>query len=330
MKAAVVRAPGRAPLYEEFPEPVAAPGERGISVTASAISRTTKSRAAGKHYAAPGSVPFVVGVDGVGRLENGTRVYFALPRAPYGGMAERTVVPESRCVPLPPGLDDVTAAAIANPGISSWAALTERAELRPGETVLINGATGTAGRLAVQVSKQLGAGKVIATGRNPAALAAVAQLGADETVSLVGELSELDRALERQFAGRVDVVLDYLWGKSAERLLVAAARASGEGVPVRYVEIGSASGADLSLPSEVLRASAILLMGSGTGSVPVPRLLDAASRLFDAAAAGHWQVPVRVVPLSEVAAAWSAEEGGPRIVLTVAPPTAGRAAGPDG
>ena len=94
------------------------------------------------------------------------RVYFVLPRAPYGSMAEQAVVPSAHCVPLPDELDDVTAAAIANPGMSSWAAYTERARLKAGETVLVNGATGTAGRLAVQIAKYLGARKVIATGRN--------------------------------------------------------------------------------------------------------------------------------------------------------------------
>ena len=139
-------------------------------MTAAAISHVVKSRASGAHYSASGQFPFVVGIDGVGRLDDGRRVYFVLPRAPYGSMAEQTVAPSAQCLALPDDLDDVTAAAIANPGMSSWAAYKERAKLKAGETVLVNGATGTAGRLAVQIAKHLGAKKVIATARNADAL----------------------------------------------------------------------------------------------------------------------------------------------------------------
>jgi NADPH:quinone reductase-like Zn-dependent oxidoreductase len=128
------------------------------------MSQVVKSRASGAHYSSSGKFPFVVGIDGVGRLDDGRRVYFILPRAPYGGMAQQTVAPSAQCLALPDELDDVTAAAIANPGVSSWAAYTERAKLKAGETVLVNGATGAAGRLAVQIAKHLGAKKVIATG----------------------------------------------------------------------------------------------------------------------------------------------------------------------
>jgi NADPH:quinone reductase-like Zn-dependent oxidoreductase len=148
MKAAVVLEAGKAPVYAEFSEPEPAAGESRIAVTAAAISQVVKSRASGQHYSSAGQFPFVVGIDGVGRLDDGSRVYFVLPRAPYGSMAERTVAPPARCLPLPDDLDDVTAAAIANPCMSSWAAYVDRAKLKPGETVLVNGAAGTAGRLA--------------------------------------------------------------------------------------------------------------------------------------------------------------------------------------
>ena len=179
MKAAVVLEAGKPPVYAEFSEPEPAAGESRIAVTAAAISQVVKSRASGQHYSSAGQFPFVVGIDGVGRLDDGGRVYFVLPRAPYGSMAERTVAPPARCLPLPDDLDDVTAAAIANPGMSSWAAYVDRAKLKPGETVLVNGAAGTAGRLAVQIARHLGAAKVIATARNADALKSVAALGAD-------------------------------------------------------------------------------------------------------------------------------------------------------
>src|SRR5580704_7305600 len=108
MKAAIVRGSGQTPVYGDFAEPVPGAGENRIAVTAAAISQIVKGRASGRHYSSSGRFPFVVGIDGVGRLEDGSRVYFVLPDAPYGSMAERAVVPASRCLPLPDGLDDVT------------------------------------------------------------------------------------------------------------------------------------------------------------------------------------------------------------------------------
>jgi NADPH:quinone reductase-like Zn-dependent oxidoreductase len=196
MRAAVVVEAGKAPIYDHFQEPVPTADHVRVSVSAAALSNVVKSRASGKHYSSSENLPFVVGIDGVGRLDDGRRVYFALPKAPFGSMSERTLVPLSQCVVLPDGLDDVTAAALANPGMSAWAALTERASLAAGETVLVNGATGTAGRLAVQIAKYMGAKKVIATGRNTQALEALMALGADVTIPLGSANSQGDDEFE--------------------------------------------------------------------------------------------------------------------------------------
>ncbi|MGG2362035.1 zinc-binding alcohol dehydrogenase family protein, partial [Salmonella enterica] len=179
--AAVVRGPGQTPVHADFAEPVPATGEVLVNVSASAISQVVKARAAGAHYSTANSFPFVAGIDGVGRLDDGRRVYFVMPRQPFGAMAERVVAPVAQCVGLPDDLDDLTAAAIANPGMSSWAAYVERARLKPGETVLVNGATGTSGRLAVQIARHLRAGKIIATGRNPEKLR---EVGADVAITV--------------------------------------------------------------------------------------------------------------------------------------------------
>lgn len=236
MKAAVVVEAGKTPIYSDFTEPVPAADEVRVTVSAAALSTVVKSRASGKHYSSSGNFPFVVGIDGVGRLDDGSRVYFVLPRAPFGSMSERTVVRPSQCVALPDGLDDVTAAAIANPGMSAWAAFRERAKLEAGETVLVNGATGTAGRLAVQIAKHMGAKRVIATGRNKEALNALAAIGADVTIPLESINDDFENALQEQFRSGVDVVLDYLWGESAERVIVAAAKAGQEGLRIRFVQ----------------------------------------------------------------------------------------------
>jgi NADPH:quinone reductase-like Zn-dependent oxidoreductase len=317
MKAAIVQAAGKSPIYADFAAPVPAPDEHRITVTAAALSQVVKSRASGAHYSSSAQFPFVVGIDGVGRLDDQTRVYFVLPKPPYGSMAEQTVVPVAQCLPLPDGLDDATAAAIANPGMSSWAAFKERARLKAGETVLVNGATGTAGRLAVQIAKYLGARKVIATGRNADALRSVAALGADVTIPLVENEEVFEDELKKQFAAGVDVIIDYLWGKSAERILIAAAKAGAEAVPIRFVQIGSVSGPNITLPSAALRSSAIELMGSGINSIPRQRFVEAIGAVLQAAIPGGFQIATKVVPLSEVEHAWSRDDGTRRTVFRV-------------
>jgi NADPH:quinone reductase-like Zn-dependent oxidoreductase len=316
MKAAIVREAGKAPVYGDFDEPVPADGELGVAVAAAALSPVVKSRASGTHYTSSRRFPFIAGIDGVGRLDDGRRVYFLLSRPPYGSMAEKAVAPLSRCVVLPDGLDDVTAAAIANPGMSCWAAFKERAKLTAGETVLVNGATGNAGRLAVQVAKYLGAKKVIATGRNAESLQSLAALGADVTIPLVEDDPTLQDALEAQFAGGVDVVADYLWGRSAERLLSAAAKAGAGRTPIRFVQIGSVSGSEIALSAATLRAAAIELMGSGFGSVPIDRLLASIERFLQAVAPGGFRIAAEALPLSQVERAWSRDSHA-RIVFTM-------------
>ncbi|HEY3937770.1 MAG TPA: zinc-binding alcohol dehydrogenase family protein [Bryobacteraceae bacterium] len=316
MKAAIVVEAGKTPIYGDFKEPVPANGEVQVAVSAAALSNVVKSRASGTHYSSSGQLPFVVGIDGVGRLDNGRRVYFVLPEPPFGSMSERTVVQLSQCVSLPNDLDDVTAAAIANPGMSSWAAFKERARLTAGETVLINGATGTAGRLAVQIAKYMGAGKVVATGRNAETLKALSALGADVTIPLSDGGDVFEDALKNQFGGDgIDVVLDYLWGQSTERIIIAGAKAGKDAVPIRFVHIGSVSAPNIMLPSAALRSSAITLMGSGIGSIPVDSLVKSIGELMQATVSSGFEIATKTFPLSEVEHVWAAANSIPRTVF---------------
>jgi len=318
MKAAIVHGRGQTPVYGDFPEPVAQAGEVMLHVMAAALSPLTKTRASGSHYSSSGQYPAVAGVDGVGRTQDGRRLYFVSPRAPFGGMAEQVAVRMEQCIPLPDGLDDVMAAAIANPGMSSCAALRERARLVPGERVLVNGATGTAGRLAVQMAKHMGAKKVVATGRDEKALEELKTLGADGTISLLLPDDELEAAFKEQFAGDgIDIVLDYLWGKSAATLIVAAAKAAKDETPMRFVQIGSVSGNEISLPAAALRSSGLVLMGSGLGSVSTRGLLSAIAVVMQAAAAGKLQIKTETIPLAEVEKNWNKDSGQARVVFVL-------------
>ena len=323
MKAAIVKAPGSHPVYGDFEEPVAQRGQTILAVSASALSQLTRSRASGSHYSSGGSFPAIAGTDGVGRTPEGQRVYFVLPEAPFGALAERSLAKTQYCIPLPDELDDITAAAIANPGMSAWAAMIERAQLKTGETVLVNGATGTAGRLAVQLAKYLGAAKVIATGRNEDELEQVKALGADVTIPFtLGTLhpsgaKQYEEALIREFANGIDVVVDYLWGESARTIIAAIAKGVEDATPVRFVHVGGASGDEsIDLPGAGLRSSAIVLMGSGFKSVRASALLGAIKSVFEATLPARLQIATKAVPLSEVDEHWSAP-GKPRVVFTL-------------
>jgi NADPH:quinone reductase-like Zn-dependent oxidoreductase len=323
MKAAVIQDAGKRPVYGDFGAPVGSEGKELITVSASALSQFSKSRSAGSHYSASRGFPAVAGADGVGRTADGRRVYFALPESPFGALAEKSLVGSQQCVAIPDGLDDATAAAMANPGMSAWAGLIERARLQRGETVLINGATGTAGRLAVQLAKYLGAGRVIGTGRNQGELEEVRALGADAVIpfQLGAEMADgaalYERALMVEFSGGIDVVIDYLWGRSAKIIVVAIAKAVEDGRPVRFVHVGGASREEnIELPGAALRSSAIQLMGSGAKSVSFAKLLEGIGNVFRLVAPARLEIATKIVPLAEIEANWDAP-GKPRVVVSI-------------
>lgn len=314
MKAAVVFDLSEGPVWADFSEPQPAIGQLLIDVRAAAISHVVKGRASGHHYSFDGTLPFVVGIDGVGMTPDGQRVYFAFPSAPFGSMAQRAPVALQNCLPLPDALDDISAAAMANPGMSAWAALVKRAHFQSGETVLINGATGSAGQLAVQIARYLGAKKVIATGRNAQTLA---DLAADECINLTADEQTLSAQFAAASAGQIDVIVDYLWGRSAELLLPALAKHTPGNKPVRYVQVGSLTGADIALNGAVLRAAPLQLMGSGIGSLTMPQLLAATGEMLQAAVPGHFTIATTPLPLRDVAAAWPRDNSQKRTVFTL-------------
>jgi NADPH:quinone reductase-like Zn-dependent oxidoreductase len=316
MQAAVVNVLGQVPHFQSFAEPVAEEGEVVIQVRAAGLHPIVKGLASGSHYASAGQVPAIPGVDGVGALEDGSRVYFVFVRKPWGTMAERAVAPRNILMPLPDNLDDVQAAAIANPGMSAWGALKLRAALAPGETVLVQGATGVAGQLAIQVARHLGAKRVIATGRNVDAIAAA---DVDAVISLSQPEEDLREAFAAEAASGIDVVVDYLWGSPTELLLEALAKGfSPNGShSTRLVEVGSSAGTTITLPGATLRSIDLTLLGSGFGAVPLDQLRNAIATLFSLAAAGKLNVAAEPVPLADVEAAWSRVEKGRRLVFTI-------------
>jgi NADPH:quinone reductase-like Zn-dependent oxidoreductase len=300
------------PRYREIPPPVPKQGEVLLRVRAAALSNLVRGQANGSHYSSGTTLPFTPGNDGVGVAEDGARVYFIAPRAPFGSMAEYTVVSRAMTIPLAADIDDAVAAALGNPGLATWGSLLGRAKLQPGEVVLINGATGIAGKQAIQVAKYLGASKIIATGRgHKEALEGLAALGADEIISLSQPHEDLLRSFRLALHGfGVHVVLDFLWGPSAEAILAAAAgHGSPEGEPrIRFVQIGAISGNTITLPAGLLRSSGLELLGSGLGSLSSHAILQSLSSMFAAESKMRFAIDVEPVPLSKVEEAWTRKE----------------------
>jgi NADPH:quinone reductase-like Zn-dependent oxidoreductase len=305
MKAAVVTSFDHPPRYEDFADPIAA-GEHEVvvEVLAAGLHPRVRSGANGTHYTSEGGLPLVPGFDAVGRRPDGALVYFVSDDDSAGTMAERAVMDERRGFELPVGADPAAIAAAMNPGMSSWVGLRRRAGLEAGESVLVLGATGNAGRMAVQIAKLLGAGEVVAAGRNAEVLATLPELGADQVVSLEGEEATADLA---EVAAEVDVVIDYLWGKPAEAAIPALVRAREDrSRELRWVQIGAIAGPEIALPSAALRACNLKLMGSGQGSVSTAGIVEELPALAAEVAAGTIEVGAETAPLAEVESAWNA------------------------
>jgi len=317
MNAAVLHTLGKPPRFEKFPEPVPAQDEGVVHVRAAALKPVDKQMAGGTHYASFRELPAVCGLDGVGWLDDGTRVFFAGPRRPYGAMAERTVVRRLQCFPVPEGLNDEVAAALPNPGVSAWLTLNARAKLAPGETVLILGATGVTGMLAVQVAKILGAGRVIAAGRNEKVLNTLRELGADATIHLDQSSDELTKAFAREAADPgFQVVIDYLWGAPTEALLAALTRNEfvPAGLETRLVQVGESAGPAITLPAAVLRSTPLTIVG--TAGMPAPDILmDALQQVLSYGASGKLRIDTMRVPLAEIEDAWQREQRARLVVI---------------
>jgi NADPH2:quinone reductase len=318
MNAAVVHSFNSPPRYEAFPDPVLGDGELIVHVVAAGLHPIVRALARGTHYSSTGQLLFIPGVDGAGQLEDGTRVYFGASRPPYGSFAEKSITAGWLCVPLPEGLDEPTAAGIANPGMSSWAALKARAKFTAGESVLILGATGIAGKLSVQIAKRLGARRVIAAGRNPQALEELEGLGADAIIPLTQEGDALVSAFRNEIAENgIDVVLDYVWGSPAEAVLAAISQKGLKhaAARIRYIQVGSSAAPTIMLPAATLRSSGLELLGSGFGSASMDEIMQAVREFFEAAAKTPFQVSLRTVPLREIEAVWDSPERDARIVF---------------
>jgi NADPH:quinone reductase-like Zn-dependent oxidoreductase len=284
-----------------------------VDVLAVGLHPRVRSGASGSHYTSTGRLPMVPGIDGVGRRDDGRMVYFVADDELAGSMATRTVIDTRRSIAVPDGVDPVKIAAAMNPAMSSWVALRRRVPIRPGQSVLVLGATGNAGQMAIQVAKRLGAGRVVAAGRNQARLASLPEIGADATVALIDETA----APLAEAASEVDIVIDYLWGRPASEAIMALLRArTDRSRALDWIQIGSMAGPTIELPSVALRSANLRLQGNGQGAVSTAAYLAELPSLIEEIDKGSLAVATRPVPLADIEAVWTApEDPGVRTVL---------------
>lgn len=318
MKAAVITRFGEVPQYTDFPEPVPVDGEVLIEIKASVLENFDKGTASGKHYSSKTlypQFPAIVGTDGIGMTPEGKMVGFGKIRPPYGAFADRTVA--GFTIPIPDGVDAASASAIPPSVLTSLLPLKYSAKLQQGETVLVNGATGVSGRIAVQVAKMLGAGRVIGTGRSERSLELLSRLGADVVVDLKRSDDEVTTAL-RDAAGEegIDVVLDYIWGRPAELLMgiFVPAEVGFAKRRIRYFQIGQKAGSHISLPAAALRTSGLELMG--IGKIPFEVVQEEMKQVWKWMTEGKVYMEIERVPLAGIAEAWQRDDlEGKRLVI---------------
>ena len=305
MKAAVVTSFDTPPRYEDIDAPTpGGPADVVVDVVAAGLHPRVRSQADGSHYTSTDELPLIPGIDGVGRGPDRRLRYFVLPDTTRGSMAERTVVDERRSILLPEDADVIALAAAMNPAMSSWVALRRRLDFRAGQRVLVLGATGNAGRLAVQVARHLGASAVVAAGRDRRRLATLGAVGATATVALDADPDSVAEQLA-EGARDVDVVLDYLWGEPAVRAMVALVTApESREKPLTWVQIGSVAGRSAAIPSAALRAARLEIVGSGQGSVSTVEILAELPTLAREISAGRFTVDAQPVPLADVEQVW--------------------------
>jgi NADPH:quinone reductase-like Zn-dependent oxidoreductase len=315
MKAAIIEQFGQTPSYADFPDPTPAEGEVLVEIKASVLENFDKLVAGGTHYSSNHlfpQFPAIIGNDGIGTTEDGQLVAFGNLRPPYGTFAEKAAA--GFVVPIPVDIDPASAAAIPSSVLTSLLPLKYSAKLLQGETVLINGATGVSGRIAVQVAKMLGAGRVVGTGRDERSLEIISQLGADRIISLLQPDENLSAAFLQE--EKIDVVVDFIWGHPSEVLLNTFIP-KVIGFPkrrTRYLQIGEKAGSHVSIPAAVLRTSGLELMGIGMISNDV--LFSEMANIWKGIKEGKFYMDIEHVPLAAIADAWTRDDlHGKRLVV---------------
>jgi NADPH:quinone reductase-like Zn-dependent oxidoreductase len=332
MRAAVLHGHGQPPEYGWHLVPKRGAGQVTVRVTAAPINPLDLLCATGNSYFGAPALPYVPGAQGVGVIEEvgtladaphgalaaGQRVWFSgsAGMAPGdGSMAELCVVGQDAVLPLRDGVSDDLAAVLGLSAIAAWMALSWRGGLRPGEHVLVLGASGTVGQVGIQAARLLGAGRVAAACRDPHGRQRAAELGADAVADLSGEeAGVLARRLAEACAGRLDLVLDPVWGLPARAALEVLSPGG------RLVNLGSSAAPQASFSSATLRSGMREVLGYTNNALSSRQKADALAAILAHAAAGDLDTDREVLPLAEVAAGWARCGRAPHRKAVMIPP----------
>ncbi len=308
MPAAVLRKHAVPPEYLQWPVPRRKAGQALIHVLAAPISPLDLLCASGKSYFGEPQLPYIPGTQGVGIvmeadvLAPGQRVWFSCDagmKPGDGSMAQYCLIEEESALALPAEIESDLAAALGLSAIAAWMALTWRGRLQPGEQVLVLGASGAVGQVAVQAARLLGAGRVIAASRDKEGRALALSRGADAAVDLSGsDVDEISRRIEAACDGPLHLVIDPVWGLPAE---AAARTLASEG---RFVNIGSAVGASARFESAIVRSRLHNILGYTNNALSHEQKAQALMQILAHAAAGRCTIERESVPLAKVAEAW--------------------------
>ena len=311
MRAAVVRRSGATPVLDQFADPQPGPGLSVGTLVAAALNPLDVLIVNDLLPFRRLQLPCIAGYEAVVRLGDGTRCYLACPPAPYGALAELVPVPDSAGFPVPAGLDPGLAVALGVTGIVGWVALDYRAHLQPGETVLVLGAGGSAGQLALQSARLLGAGRIVGAARGKA-LEQAAGRGADAVVDLADDQA-IDAGLTAAAPGGYDVIVDFLWGAPAPYAMDHA------NVGARYIQVGSAAGATSTIAAAAIRNKLLTIVGQGTVGTPAEVRRSAYAQLMRHAADGKFTLDLEQTRLEDISQTWEHLKAGAPRKLVVTP-----------
>ena len=317
MRAAVIERYGDPPVVRDMPAFERSDGTIVIEVAAAPLNPVDLAIANRRFYGPSPETPYVPGREGVGRvvegprLKAGDRVYFESDGA-HGSLAQRSRALASQAVPILEGVSDEVAACLGIPALAAWLGLEWRGKLQAGETVLVLGATGVLGMIAVQAAKLLGARRVVAAGRSAEGLRRAAELGAYGTVELGAE-GDLTERFARAASGDLDLVVDPLWGEPGLAALKAL-RTGG-----RMVQLGQAAGPEVSVPSGIVRGRQLSILGHTNFAVPWEVKARAFQTMAGHAAAGRLQVGYETLPLEQAGQAWRRQANSPGVKLVLIP-----------
>jgi NADPH2:quinone reductase len=313
VKAALITGYGEPPIVSRAALPDAGPGQMPVTVELAGLNPVDIAIASGKFDAGAPGLPYTPGLEGIGLTPEGRRVWFDVPAFPLGSFAERCVIDESRAIEVPDGVEPAQAIPFGVAGMAAWLGLQWRGELEPGETVLVLGAGGVVGQIAVQAARLLGAGRVVAATRSERGRRRALELGADAATGTDGEVAEMADAFREATSGGPDLILDGLWGRPAE---AALASVSYRG---RLVQVGNSASKEANVFAGPLRGGLVSILGHRNVHAPHAVQTEAFKAMCSHCAEGRLEAGLDVLPLERVAEAWSLQQESPGRKLALAP-----------